>query len=233
MLNIYSQNDWTCIRLPSTNSTTYPCTCTRREIKEAAQHSAGAPHAPEPVYPGTCRARCRDGRPAAVRWQVPDQISCVTDGWTHQTVCQHLPSEVGDFVLQRSDGVYAYHLAVVVDDAAMGVSDIVRGEDLLISTPRQAALQRALGFPTPQYFHVPLMTDFHGERLAKRGGAPSLAGLRQGGASAERVLSELARSLGWAVPPEVTAETLLPVYLAFTENKTGQPKRPLISPPAP
>ncbi|TSA85658.1 tRNA glutamyl-Q(34) synthetase GluQRS [Deinococcus detaillensis] len=192
----------------------YPCTCTRRQIAEMTA-AASAPHGPEAVYPGTCRHQHTDpSKTAALRWHVPDAVICLTDHWTKQTLCQNLLTEVGDFVLRRGDGVFAYHLAVVVDDAAMQVTDVVRGADLLSSTPRQIALQRALGAATPRYFHVPLMTDYKGERLAKRGGAPSLKDLRETGASPEKILSELARSLGWEVPEEVTAAELLPVYLS-------------------
>lgn len=199
---------------------TYPCTCTRRQIAEAVHASAAAPHGPEAVYPGTCRnADPLAGQPAALRWRVPDETVCFTDGWTHTTLCQHLPREVGDFVVRRGDGVYAYHLAVVVDDADMGVTDIVRGADLLSSTPRQIALQRALEYKSPRYFHVPLMTDFRGERLAKRGGAPSLQAMRENGVPAGRVLAELAVSLGWSVPEEVTATELLPIYRKLVIDK--------------
>ena len=150
---------------------TYPCTCTRKEVQAAVQASAGAPHGEESVYTGTCREHTsHPGRAAALRWRVPDTTVCASDALTGQELCQHLPGEVGDFVLQRSDGAYAYHLAVVVDDALMGVTDIVRGADLWTATPRQLALQQTLGVPAPRYLHVPLMTDFGGARLAKRGG---------------------------------------------------------------
>ncbi|WP_188902952.1 tRNA glutamyl-Q(34) synthetase GluQRS [Deinococcus aerophilus] len=194
--------------------TTYPCTCTRREIAAAIQDSAGAPHGSEPVYPGTCRSASAPGdpRPAARRWQVPAETVCVPDAWTGAILCQDLPSEVGDLVLQRNDGVFAYHLAVVVDDAHSGVTDVLRGADLWTATPRQVALQRALGYVTPRYLHVPLMTDFRGERLAKRGGAPPIMTLRESGESPERVLSELARGLGWLVPEEVTGSELIPFW---------------------
>lgn len=192
---------------------TYACTCTRREVAQAIRESAGAPHGAEPVYPGTCRVRPpTPGRPAALRWRVPDVAVCAHDALTGDTLCQHLPTEVGDLVLRRSDGAYAYHLAVVVDDAAVGVTDVLRGADLWPATPRQVALQGALGFPTPRYLHVPLMTDFRGERLAKRGGAPPVQVLREGGEDAGRVLATLARSLGWAVPEVVTAPSLLPLW---------------------
>lgn len=198
---------------------TYPCTCTRREIAQAIQESAGAPHGTEPVYPGLCRLHPPGpGRPAALRWRVPNLTVCAQDARTGETLCQHLPSEVGDFVLRRGDGVYAYHLAVVVDDAAMGVTDVLRGADLWPATPRQVALQGALGYPTPRYLHVPLMTDFRGERLAKRGGAPPVQALREGGEEAGRVLATLARSLGWDVPETVTARDLLPLWRRTLEK---------------
>ncbi|CAM4391696.1 tRNA glutamyl-Q(34) synthetase GluQRS [Deinococcus marmoris] len=194
----------------------YPCTCTRKEIAAVIQASAGAPHGEEDVYPGICRSGSNTGRPAARRWRVPDEVVCVSDGLTGETLCQHLHSEVGDFVLQRNDGVFAYHLAVVVDDADMGVTDILRGIDLWTATPRQVALQGALGVPTPRYLHVPLMTDFRGERLAKRDGAPPVMALREAGESPEKVLSELVRSLDWlpfnAVPDEIGAADLIPLW---------------------
>ncbi|MBB6014841.1 tRNA glutamyl-Q(34) synthetase GluQRS [Deinococcus radiopugnans] len=195
---------------------TYPCTCTRREIAAAAQASAGAPHGEEAVYPGLCRAGRDPNRPASRRWRVPDETVCVSDELTGANLCQSLRSDVGDFVLQRNDGVFAYHLAVVVDDAEMGVTDILRGADLWMATPRQVALQEALGYPTPRYLHVPLMTDFRGERLAKRDGAPPLMALREAGELPGKVLAELARSLGWppfdAVPDAVTATELIPLW---------------------
>jgi glutamyl-queuosine tRNA(Asp) synthetase len=195
---------------------TFPCTCTRKEIAAAIQDSAGAPHGEEAIYPGLCRDGSDPDRPAARRWRVPETTVCVSDGLTGESLCQSLPSEVGDFVLRRNDGVFAYHLAVVVDDAAMGVSDIVRGADLWTATPRQVALQGALGFPTPRYLHVPLMTDFRGERLAKRDGAPPVMAFRETGQPPGRVLSELVRSLNRqsfkAVPDEITAAELIPLW---------------------
>ncbi|MDO4246658.1 MAG: tRNA glutamyl-Q(34) synthetase GluQRS, partial [Deinococcus sp.] len=196
---------------------TYACTCTRKEIVAAVQDSAGAPHGAELVYPGLCRHQPpQPGRPAAQRWQVPEREICVTDALTHERLCQFLPTEVGDFVLRRNDGVYAYHFAVVVDDALMGVTDVVRGQDLWTATPRQVALQQTLGVPSPRYLHVPLMTDFRGERLAKRGGAAPLSQWREQGASPHRLLAALAHSLPWpafqAVPSEVRASELVEVW---------------------
>lgn len=196
---------------------TYPCTCTRKEVLAAIQDSAGAPHGEELVYPGTCRVgSVNPKRPAAIRWRVPNWDIGVQDSGTGERLSQNLPSEVGDFVLRRSDGAYAYHLAVVVDDALMGVTDIVRGADLWPATPRQVALQRALAYPLPRYYHVPLLTNYQGQRLAKRGGAPAIRDLREGGATPGQVLSQLAQSLGWEVGSEVgrevTARDLVGLY---------------------
>ncbi|MBF2052572.1 MAG: tRNA glutamyl-Q(34) synthetase GluQRS [Candidatus Sericytochromatia bacterium] len=187
---------------------TYPCYCTRKEI----QAVASAPHGQELVYPGTCRLHPpRSERAPAWRWRVPAQTLQVQDLRLGQLV-QHLPSDVGDFVLQRNDGCFAYHFAVVVDDGLMGVNQVVRGEDLWSATPRQVALQQALGFQRPMYCHVPLMRDFRGQRLAKREGAPPLAALREAGEKPGRVLAELACSLGWTVPAEISAQELLTHY---------------------
>jgi glutamyl-tRNA synthetase len=139
-------------------------------------------------------ASARAGRTPALRWRVPDAEVCASDVRLG-ALCQHLPSEVGDVVLRRADGAYAYHLAVVVDDAAQGVTTVVRGEDLWPSTPRQVALQRALGLPTPEYLHVPLLLDFHGRTAGQarrgarrvgpaRGGRPGGSGAGRSGAVA-------------------------------------------------
>ncbi len=187
---------------------TYACTCSRKDIREAAS----APHVPEGIYPQLCKRGPRESdRPLALRWHCPEQTICVDDLRLGR-LCQSLPNEVGDFVLQRNDGVFAYHLAVVVDDSLMGVTHIARGEDLWQSTPRQVALQQALGFETPIYLHLPLMRDFRGERLAKRGGAPSLRDLRLAGQDPRRVLADLAKSLAWQVPDLISAEQLLSEY---------------------
>jgi glutamyl-tRNA synthetase len=178
---------------------TYECWCTRREIREAA----AAPHLPTGAYPGTCRGR-RDaggGRPAALRLDAGGEVVTVVD---------RLHGEVGlavdDLVLRRNDGVPAYNLAVVVDDAAQGVEEVVRGDDLLDSTPRQVLLARLLGLPVPAYAHVPLVLGPDGARLAKRHGAVALADL----GDADAVRSTLAAGLGLATPGErVTMAQLL------------------------
>lgn len=193
---------------------TYTCSCSRKDIREAAS----APHEPTvgealpPVYPGTCRSGpSHPERPLAIRWCCSPSTVCVRDLRLGE-LCQQLATEVGDLVLRRNDGVYAYHLAVVVDDGLMGVTHVTRGEDLWAATPAQVALQQALGYRRPVYLHLPLMRDFRGQRLAKRQGAPPLAALREAGESPEKVLAELAQSLGWHVPEQVSADELLQVF---------------------
>lgn len=199
---------------------TYRCTCSRREVLAAVQESAGAPHGEELVYPGTCRDGERHPeRPAALRWRVPEWTVCARDELSGDVQCQDLPRDVGDVVVRRGDGVFAYHLAVIVDDELMGVTDVVRGVDLWPATPRQVALQRALGFGTPWYVHVPLLLDYRGERLAKRGGAPPVMALRERGDDPAVVLANLARSLGWVVPDRVLAAELMPLWCAWVVDR--------------
>ncbi len=150
----------------------YPCSCSRKEIADSqlrlGQSGAGL------VYPGTCRNGLAPGKTArAMRLRVPDapdDTYCFDDRWAGVT-CQPLASEVGDFVIRRADGFWAYQLAVVVDDAAQGVTDVVRGADLLDSTPRQLFLQDVLGLPHPEYLHVPVVANADGEKLSKQTGA--------------------------------------------------------------
>ena len=175
----------------------YPCYCTRREILESTQ----APHGPtiEGAYAGTCRdlsiheraEREQNGRPPAWRLRTDNEEYIVED-----VVAGPTPTVVDDMVLLRNDGVPAYNLAVVVDDAAQGVTQIVRGDDLLLGTGRHIHLQKLLGYPTPQYVHVPLVVGPDGERLAKRHGAVTLEDLNQRGVDECEVLGELAQSLG-------------------------------------
>jgi glutamyl-Q tRNA(Asp) synthetase len=155
-------------------SHTYPCGCTRREIADSRVGIASDGAA---VYPGTCRNGLAPGRlPRASRLRVPDagaDLVAFDDAWVGP-VAQHLASEVGDFVLKRADGFWAYQLAVVVDDALQGVTHVVRGVDLLDSTARQIYLQRLLQLPTPHYLHVPVVTNEIGEKLSKQTGAREL-----------------------------------------------------------
>lgn len=175
---------------------TFACTCSRRELRE----SASAPHGVEPVYPGTCLHRLMDpwspvARPVSTRWHAPRGSVQATDPRLGVLV-QDVATDIGDFVLRRGDGAWAYQLAVVVDDAAMGITEVVRGDDLWTSTPRQVLLQRALGLPTPRYAHAPLLLGRGGTKLSKRDGAPDVAALREGGADPRRVVAALARSCG-------------------------------------
>jgi glutamyl-Q tRNA(Asp) synthetase len=151
----------------------YDCGCTRADI-DAALAAAGRPHQRfgERVYPGTCRAGLQ-GKPArAVRLRVDGVVDWFDRRLGPQR--QDLTADVGDFVLKRADGLWAYQLAVVVDDAAQGISDVVRGEDLADNTARQIALQRALGLPTPRYLHTPLVRAADGHKLSKQNGAAPL-----------------------------------------------------------
>lgn len=174
---------------------TYRCSCTRREIREAAH----APHGAPLRYPGTCRElpakerrrRDEEGRPTAVRLRGEAARVVV-----HDVLAGDHDGEVDDIVLRRNDGVPAYHVAVVVDDALQGVTEVVRGDDLLPSTPAQVHLQHLLGLPTPRYVHVPLAIGPDGERLAKRHGAVTMAALAERGVGAPEVLALLAASLG-------------------------------------
>lgn len=172
----------------------YRCYCSRAEVARAAS----APHASEegPVYPGTCArgAPPRPGRHAAWRFRAAPGIENFVDAIAG-AVEEDVQATVGDFVIRRTDGVASYQLAVVVDDALSHVTHVLRGADLISSTCRQRQLQRALGFPLLQYAHVPLVVQADGKRLAKRDGASTLAGLRDAGWSAERVVGLFA---GWA-----------------------------------
>jgi len=204
----------------------YPCYCTRREILESTQ----APHGPtiEGAYAGTCRDLSsrnqseheRSGRPPAWRLRTNNEKYIVDDVVTGPT-----PTVIDDMVLLRNDGVPAYNLAVVVDDAAQGVTQIVRGDDLLLGTGRHVHLQKLLGYPTPQYVHVPLVVGSDGERLAKRHGAVTLEDLSQRGVDEHEVLGELARSIGSRV---VQPESVNDLLGDFSLNRL--PRSPLTIP---
>lgn len=153
----------------------YPCACTRGEIADSLGRS-GLAHQRnrERVYPGTCRHAMPPGRSArAWRLRVGDALVAWVDRSGHAFE-NRMADEVGDFVLKRADGLWAYQLAVVVDDAAQGVTDIVRGEDLIGSTSRQILLQRQIGLPTPRYLHLPLVLGADGEKLSKQNGAGAI-----------------------------------------------------------
>lgn len=179
------------------DSLVYPCYCTRREIREAASAPHGAPA--EGTYPGTCRdldargraAKAAEGRPAALRLRAGGAVVHFVD-----RVCGPVTAVVDDVVLCRNDGVPAYNLAVVVDDDAQGVGEVVRGDDLLSSTPRQIHLAALLGLRAPTYAHVPLVLGPDGARLAKRHGAVTRADLARAGVDDAALLALLGWSLG-------------------------------------
>lgn len=194
----------------------YACVCTRREVELAAS----APHAEDgaAVYPGTCRGRYTSihdaeraaGRVPVIRFAVPDEPVEFTD--TFKGPCRFEPAKaLGDFVILKADGTSAYQLAVVIDDAEIGVTDVVRGDDLLDSTPRQILLYRALGLEDriPRYTHLPLVVGTDGRRLAKRHGDTRIEHYRRLGVSPGRVLALLARWCGMDVGREITARDLL------------------------
>jgi glutamyl-Q tRNA(Asp) synthetase len=169
----------------------YPCSCSRKDIEQALA-ALGRRHERhgELVYPGTCRAGLHGRAPRSWRFRVEPGAT----RWHDRRLgaqSQDVEREVGDFVLQRADGLWAYQLAVVVDDAAQGVSDVVRGEDLADNTARQVQLQHALGVATPRYLHTPLVLGANGEKLSKQNGAQAVDTSRP-----LAVLNEAARALG-------------------------------------
>jgi glutamyl-Q tRNA(Asp) synthetase len=146
----------------------FPCACTRREIEDSLTVFGAKRDAGELVYPGTCRDGLPPGREGrAIRVRV-DDVAIGFDDALQGRIEQHLGRDVGDFVVRRADGLYAYQLAVVVDDAEQQVTDVVRGADLLDSTPRQIHLQRLLGLPTPNYMHLPVAVNAEGRKLSKQ-----------------------------------------------------------------
>jgi len=164
-----------------TQGRAYPCACSRRDLALAVAAPAGRAEAgAEAIYPGTCRAGLRGRAPRSVRLRVErvkGNGEARIDWLDRRLGVQHqdVARAVGDFVLERADGVFAYQLAVVVDDAEQGVTDVVRGEDLADSTARQILLQRLLGLPTPRYLHTPLVRTVDGAKLSKQTGATPLA----------------------------------------------------------
>jgi glutamyl-tRNA synthetase len=192
----------------------YPCTCTRGDIERAAS----APHAEHegPVYPGTCSGRsAADAAKLGERafaWRFrANRKATFDDDFRGRTTVD--PREGGDFVVWKSVGTPAYQLAVVVDDAAQGVTEVIRGDDLIPSTPRQLMLYESLGLTAPRFAHVPLVVGPDGRRLAKRHGDTRLAALREAGVRPEALLGLLAWSCGWLKRPEaVTARDLLTVF---------------------
>jgi glutamyl-tRNA synthetase len=196
----------------------YECYCSRRDIQQAPR----APHAPQGAYPGTCRdlsaadraaRRHYTGRPPALRLRA--QVSAYT---VADLLHGRYTGVVDDFVVRRGDGVPAYNLAVVVDDAAQDIDQVVRGDDLLASTPRQAYLASLLGYPERVYAHVALVLNADGARLAKRDGAVTLAEV-----GVEKAFTQIAASLGW---PSRNLDELLAQF-----DPSRLPRKPWIYPP--
>ncbi len=209
----------------------YPCYCSRAEIRGLSQ----APNGDEPglEYPGACRGlsvveqkqRELEGRQPAWRVKVPDREIAFFD-LCKGKVAQNLAHQVGDFAVVRTDGVHAYQLAVVVDDGLMHISHVLRGDDLLFSTPRQIWLYHKLGLTVPVFAHVPLLCGWDGVRLSKRHGSTTIAGLRRKGVKAEAVNGYLGHLAGLLAQPEpVTAGELL---AEFSLDKL--PREPLSLP---
>ena len=206
----------------------YPCFCSRAEL-----HAADAPHLSDGryFYPGTCRnltpeeaAEKAKKRKPAWRVKVPDETVRFTD-LHYGPYAENLAAECGDFVIRRADGVFAYQLATAVDDGLMGVTEVVRGRDLIGSTARQLWLQRTLGLPSPVYGHIPLLTDWDGRRLSKRDGDLDLAKLREKW-QPEEIIGMLAEAAGIlpAYRP-VSARELVPLF-SWGKVKKGDVRLP-------
>jgi glutamyl-tRNA synthetase len=208
----------------------YPCTCTRSDIERAAS----APHAEHegPVYPGTCAGRrVKDAaslgdRPLAWRFRQGDGIGAFEDRFLGP-VQMNLAQAGGDFVVWKAAKTPAYQLAVVVDDAAGGVTEVVRGDDLVPSTPRQLLLYRALQLRPPRFVHVPLVVGPDGRRLAKRHGDTKLSTLRRAGVKPENLVGLLAWSCGWCE----TFQPLRPCDLLERYRLEAIPRRPFVLTP--
>jgi glutamyl-tRNA synthetase len=193
----------------------FECFCSRAEIAAAAS----APHGPAddgPRYPGTCRVlspkereqRRAQGKKPALRFRVEPGVVRFEDG-LHGEVAIDVGQTVGDFVIRRADGIHAYQLAVAVDDALMGMTHVVRGDDLVGSTPRQILILEALGLEVPRYVHVPLLHGADGQRLSKRKGDINLSWLREHGVKPQRLVAELARTCGLTQAQEMEPRELV------------------------
>ena len=188
----------------------YPCYCSRAEVAQAARIASAPQQGSEegPRYPGTCRSltekQRRDyeerGRRPALRFRVDDERSVTFKDLIAGPVTQHVQQAVGDFILCRSDGIFAYQFAVVIDDGLMHINQVVRGADLLPSTARQILLFEALDFPIPTFAHVPLLLDEQGKRLAKRTQSAGIEPLRGAGLTSRQLVGQLVASCGLIEP---------------------------------
>ena len=187
----------------------YPCGCSRRDIRKIAGQT--------PIYPGTCRNGLAPDREArSLRMRVDNTIIDFQDRLVG-TLQENLATEVGDFIVKRADGLFAYQLAVVVDDAAQGITDIVRGHDLFDNTARQIYLQQQLGFPTPRYLHLPLATWPDGSKYSKQTHAPSVSNQ-----NTEAILLQALRFIGQKVPEDLANEKLDAIWQWAIENWDSQ-----------
>ena len=205
---------------------TFRCTCSRKEIARAAS----APHGPSdegPRYPGTCRDqfRPREGRQPSVRLRTEPGEVVTHEDRRVGVLDQDVHGRVGDFVLARSDGMWAYQMAVTVDDLEQGITCIVRGDDLATSTPRQLLLRRLLrpDAPSMATLHLPMMCDEHGERLAKRSGSTTVAAYRESGHRPEDVIGQLAEGLGLGDGTAVRPAELIDAWRARYLPTDGVP----------
>lgn len=198
-LDIYAQY----LRQLQQQGLLYPCYCSRAEVAQATQQS-NEENPEGPRYPGTCRTLSKqqrkekeaNGRQPALRFRVADERTVSFTDMLMGPQTQQVQQVVGDFIVRRSDSIFSYQFAVVVDDATMHINQVVRGADLLTSTARQILLYEALGFPIPSFAHVPLILDENGQRLAKRTQSAGLAPLHNAGMSAAQVVGQLAASCG-------------------------------------
>ncbi|NOX70285.1 MAG: tRNA glutamyl-Q(34) synthetase GluQRS [Gammaproteobacteria bacterium] len=183
----------------------YPCSCSRRDLATAVRGPLGA------IYPGTCRQGC-ESSDVAIRVRTHGNPITFTDRLQGRRTMQ-LESASGDFVIRRRDGLVAYHLAVVNDDADQGITEVVRGIDLLDSTPRHIHLQELLDIPTPSYVHIPVAENAAGQKLSKLTGAPAISIDR-----ASRTLVAALRALGQTTPQELEAESLDEIWAWATQH---------------
>jgi glutamyl-Q tRNA(Asp) synthetase len=183
----------------------YPCGCSRRDLADAKRGPLGV------IYPGTCRTGC-NSEEVALRLRTDDRSIGFVDALQGR-ITQRLQTESGDFIVRRRDGLSAYHLAVVVDDALQGITEVVRGIDLLDSTPRQIWLQQLLSYPTPDYVHIPVITHTNGDKLSKLTGAPGIP-LTQ---IRPTLLAALA-ALELHPPPDLVTTTLNEIWLWAAEH---------------
>ena len=208
----------------------YPCVCSRKEIEMAVR----APHEGEEdsVYSGACRGRFRDaadaqrqtGRVPCWRFAANGSGPRVEfDDTLHGRCGFDVARQLGDFIVFRNDGLAAYQLATVVDDHAQGITEVVRGDDLLNSTARQLLLYRVLGLTPPRFLHIPLVLDAAGQRMAKRRDSTRIAALREAGVPAAQVVGALAASCGWAE----AAERVMPAELMTRFDLSKLPRQPV------